>query len=135
MTSTRALAFALIFGLLTGCGSKSGPGNAGAAQTPVLDEVAGLLRAAGASGRAPARLADLTKFESGYPTGYQAVKSGEIVVVYGAKMAGEGDAESAAADVIAYEKKTPTDGGFVLLQNGKVKQMSAAEFNAAPKAK
>jgi hypothetical protein len=37
--------------------------------------------------------------------------------------------------VVAYEKKVPTEGGHVLLQDGTVKQMTAAEFQSAPKAK
>ena len=135
LTRSTAGALALALGLAAGCGSKSGPGAAGAAQVPVLQEVANLLRAATADGRAPAKVGDLAKYSNGYPTAYQAVQSGDVVVVWGAKMAGEGDSGSAAADVIAYEKKVPTEGGWVLLQNGKVKEMTAADFASAPKAK
>jgi hypothetical protein len=35
---------------------------------------------------------------------------------------------------LAYEKATPTDGGYVLLSAGTVKKMTAAEFDTAPKA-
>ena len=38
-------------------------------------------------------------------------------------------------EVAADEKDTPTSGGYVLLSNGEIKQMTAAEFAAAPKAK
>ena len=58
---------------------------------------------------------------------------GAALVVWGARMGGEGQAGS--DEVIAYEKKTPAEGGMVLLQNGKVKTMSSGEFDAAPKAK
>lgn len=102
----------------------------------LLNEVATLLRSHPArGGKGPAKAADLAPFENGGPLGYAAVKSGEIVVVWGATMAGEGDAASGGATgVIAYEKKTPTDGGSVLLASGEVKTMTAAEFAAAPKA-
>ena len=81
------------------------------------------------------RSTDFAKYEAGYPLGYAAVQSGEVVVVWGAKIAGEGDAGSAPANVVAYEKKTPAEGGLVLLQNGTVKEMTASEFASAPKAK
>jgi len=135
MTWTRPLAVAMALAVVAGCGSKSGPGGAGAAQAPVLQEVANLLRAAAAEGRAPSKVADLAKFSTAYPDAYQAVKSGDVVVVWGAKVAGEGETASAAASVIAYEKKAPTEGGWVLLANGEIKEMSADEFKAAPKAK
>ena len=106
-----------------------------APQATALQEVADLLRAAGGEGRAPTKPADLARYESIYSVGYQAVKSGEVVVVWGAKMAGEGEAATAPANVIAYEKKAPTEGGWVLLQNGNVKEMTASQFNSAPKAK
>jgi hypothetical protein len=36
--------------------------------------------------------------------------------------------------VVAYEKKAETEDGWVLLQDGSVKRMTAAELQAAPKA-
>jgi hypothetical protein len=50
-------------------------------------------------------------------------------------MKGEGEVRSGGGEVIAYEKVAPTDGGYVLLTTGEVKEMTAAEFQAAPKAK
>src|SRR5262245_57295670 len=103
-------------------------------QAAALNEVADLLRATtGPDGRGPAKVADLSRMEQLYPRGYQAVKSGDVVVVWGAKMPGEGNPGTDA--VIAYEKKTPTEGGYVLLQNGTVKEISADAFNSYPKAK
>jgi hypothetical protein len=129
-----ALGFAMSILGLAGCGPQS-QGTMSPAGS-VLTDVSDLLRsAAGPDGRGPAKVADLSRFESQFPRGYQAVKSGDVVVVWGAKMPGEGEAATAAAVVIAYEKKVPSEGGYVLLQNGTVKEMSAGEFNAAPKAK
>ena len=76
----------------------------------------------------PAKAADLGAVEPYLPTSAADLRSGEIVYVWGAGLSG-GNA------VIAYDKKAPTDGGWVLLQDGTVKQMSAAEFSSAPKAK
>ncbi len=121
-----------------GCSSK-GPGN-GAAQDKkeLLREVAGLVSAyTGEFKKGPQKLADLARYENGYPLGYEAVKSGEVVVVWGAKMIIEegGGGNTGTTDVVAYLKKVPTEGGAVLLQNNTIKDMTPDEFRAAPKAK
>lgn len=102
----------------------------------MLHEVGGLIRSySGEAGTGPKRVTDLAKFEHGYPLGYAAVRSGEVTVIWGATVAGEGEADAAPAHVVAYESSTPTSGGWVLLQNGRAKEMSADEFRAAPRAK
>lgn len=117
-----------------GCGGSSPPdGPPTPPAVMALQEVGSMLQAS-AGRRGPALAADLAAFEQTMPTGYAAVKSGEVVVVCGAAIPGEGDAASAPDEVVAYEKKAPTDGGHVLLLNGTVKAMTAAEFAAAPKA-
>lgn len=132
--------FALLLGAiaLAGCSSpnQSQQSSQGPGRDAVLQEVGGLIQMySGETGRGPKKAADLAKYENGYPLGYQAVQSGEVVVLWGAKIAGEGEAASGPPDVIAYEKKTPTEGGWVLLQNATAKQMTADEFKTAPKAK
>src|SRR5262245_45542798 len=133
MTFVRCLTVAAGLGLLAGCS----PRNAGAAGDPevtLLQEVNDLLHAgAGASHRAPARLADLRRFENLYPRGYAAVKSGAVVVLWGAPVQGEG-AAGRDERVVAYEKGAPTGGGYALLSAGTVRRMTADEFRAAPKA-
>jgi len=47
---------------------------------------------------------------------------------------GEGDVGNNEV-VLAYEKKVPTEGGYVLMSAGTVMKMSAAEFTSAPKGK
>ena len=42
---------------------------------------------------------------------------------------------SGADVVLAHEKKVPESGGYVLMQDGTVKEMSASEFGSAKKAK
>lgn len=76
----------------------------------------------------PASAAELGNVDALIPNTVEDLKSGEIVYVWGSKLSG-------GSAVVAYEKKAATDGGYVLLQDGTVKQMSAAEFQAAPKAK
>lgn len=96
-------------------------------------EVAGLIRSySGETGKGPTKVADLKKYELGYPLGYAAVQSGQVVILWGSTVAGEGGGGSQS--VVAHEKDVPTAGGFVVLQDGNVKQMTATEFAAAPKA-
>jgi hypothetical protein len=79
----------------------------------------------------PAQLADLTQKEqrTSAPGATRVLQSEEYLVVWGADLAVNDGA------VLAYEKAAPTAGGWVLLRDGTVKQMTAAEFEAAPKAK
>lgn len=123
---------------LAGCSSSSQPtAGSGPTKADELREVGGLISAyTGEHKRGPTKLADLSRYELGYPLGYQAVKTGDVVVVWGAKMTIEegGGGGGGTTDVVAYEKKVPTEGGSVLLQNGTVKEMTAVEFAAAPKA-
>jgi hypothetical protein len=132
-----AVLIALLPCLGAGC---SGPGGGGGsdqtAQEAVLHEVADMLRGAThPDGRGPAKLADLKGSQSLYPHGYQAIKSGEVVVLWGGGVKGEGEAAKSGGEVVAYEKDAPTNGGYVLLTSGEVKKMSASEFQSAPKAK
>lgn len=79
-------------------------------------------------GAAPKKLADVEPFEPSFPAACHALSTGKCVYVWGAGL-GSGTA------VLAYKAETPAEGGPVLLQNGEVKQMTADEFKAAPKAK
>ncbi|HEY7153725.1 MAG TPA: hypothetical protein VH575_07180 [Gemmataceae bacterium] len=135
--TTSTLTFFVVFTaalvLLSGCSSRSG--EEAPAAFGELREVNDLLHAAaGTTGRPPAKLADLDRHQSLFSRGYEAVKSGNVVVLWGAPLKGEEDAGKEEA-VVAYEKAVPTEGGYVLLSAGTVKKMSAAEFQAAPKAK
>jgi hypothetical protein len=132
MLVVRVAALAACVGFVVGCTSRAKQ-EAAAAEFTQLQEVGDLLHAAtGANGRAPAKLTDVDRFKSMFPRGYDAVKSGEIVVLWGAALQGEGDAGKDET-VVAYEKDVPASGGFVLLSAGTVKKMSASEFSSAAK--
>jgi hypothetical protein len=133
MTLARWFVLVASLGLfLPGCSSKP----KGADVPPdltLLQEVNSLLHAAaGAAGRQPTKVDDLNRYKSTYPQGYEAVKSGNVVVLWSTPQKGEGDVGKDET-VLAYEKNVPTEGGYVLLSAGTVKKMTAAEFNAAPK--
>jgi hypothetical protein len=80
----------------------------------------------------PRKPEDFNDFVDSMPTAIQRVKDGEYVVAWGA---GRSAAPGASGQILVYEKKAPTEGGAVLLRDGTVKQVTAAEFSAAPKAK
>jgi hypothetical protein len=134
MTLVRCVVIATGLGVALGCSSSQPVGEVPPAYT-LLQDVDSLLRSSGgAAGRPPARVADMDRYRSMYPRGYAAVKSGDVVVLWGTALKGEGDAGKDEV-VVAYEKSAPSDGGHVLLSAGTVKKMTAAEFNEAPKAK
>jgi hypothetical protein len=76
----------------------------------------------------PARVEDLTGYVDSLPNALGRIQSGEYEVVWGATLA---KSAPAAGGVLAFEKKASADGGAVLLRDGTVKQMTAAEFAAA----
>jgi hypothetical protein len=125
----RFVVTAASLGLVMGCSSQ--PQAPAAREFALLRDVSDLLHAAAAR-RPPAKLADLDRFQSTYPVGYDAVKSGAVVVLWGAALQGEGEVGKNET-VVAYEKDVPTTGGYVLLSAGTVKKMTVAEFEAAPK--
>ncbi len=123
--------FAVVTALaLAGCGGDSKQVAVDEVRKTELTELGDLLKMlAGEGKRPPARLADLAELEPFLPTAGAGLRNGEIVYLWGAGFVDGGTA------VVAYEKKAPAEGGWVLLQNGTTKTMTADEFKAAPKAK
>jgi hypothetical protein len=88
-----------------------------------------------ANGKAPAGVQDLAKMAQGDPDATAAValvQSGQVVFIYNVKVTEM--TQGASDTVLGYEAGVPAGGGFVLLGDGSVRQMTAAEFQAAPKA-
>ena len=131
----RRLVLAAVFGVLvavaggTGCGGGAGGGDVAPADQAqlALTELGNLLRA---PNRPPAKLADLAAFEQTFSLGFNAVKTGEVVVLWGTPMLGEGDAGKGGGTVVAYEKSAPTAGGWALYTSGDVKKVAAADIPA-----
>jgi len=122
----------LVFGLAAGCGTTASP----AADKELfyqgsLGEVGGIYESYIADAKKPpTKLADLTKYELGMPTGYKELKEGNVVVLWGAPIS-DGDADK----VFAYEKSVPESGGHVLMADGKtIKTLTAEQFKSVPKA-
>jgi len=65
----------------------------------------------------------------------KSIASGKYVVLWGVDTRKFLQARTAAETILAYERETPEQGGLVVTVNGTVKGMTAADFQAAPKAK
>jgi len=116
--------------LAAGCNDSKGTLSADAVRKLALEELGRMLKDLPADGRKPpARLAELEPVEPMIPTAGPMIRSGDLVYLWGAGYAAGGN------KVVAHEKAAPTEGGYVLLEDGSVKKMSAGEFQSAPKAK
>ena len=126
--------YLLVFFLTMTCGCSS---ELGKSVNPVEAEGTSSLRDLGEmlrlAGKPVAKLADLADVKNQFDDTFRLLEKGEIVVVWGAQMPGEGS--PGTTDIVGYLKKVPTEGGLVLLLNGTIKQMSASEFGSAKKAK
>lgn len=119
---------------LAGCGAEkksSAPNEP--SQSDLLMEVIGLIRNhTAAKGKGPQKIADLAPYETEYQHGFAAAKSGDIVIVWGSTVAGEGG--GGGKTVVAYLKAVPESGGEVALEDGTIAKMSAGELASALKA-
>lgn len=76
----------------------------------------------------PAKAADLSPMEPAFPDAVRLLASGECAYAWGAGL------EPGKQAVLAYPKNAVDSGGPVLLQDGTIREMTAAEFASAPKA-
>jgi hypothetical protein len=114
---------------LLGCGTRPPQEPLIARADLELQEVRELYRMyANEKGRPPTRLSDLQAYEAGFPYGYQALQRGLCVVRWGMPLTG------APTAILAHEKDAAQKGGWVLLRDGTVQQMTAPEVQAALKA-
>ncbi len=82
--------------------------------------------------RGPKNLKELNIKGQQYPIAVGMIKSGDLVVQWGAPLSPEGKAANA---ILAYVKTVPERGGNVLMQDSMtINKMTADEFKTAPKA-
>jgi hypothetical protein len=112
--------------------ARAGLGRAGPTAADGLGNLRDLFRLA-ASGKAalPKSLAEFTSQEPFYPVAGPFVLSGEIGCAWGA---GLKQGPEAAKRVLAFETRAAQDGGWVMFQDGTIREVTAEEFAAAPKA-
>jgi hypothetical protein len=128
----RALVGALLSLMLSGCG-----GRQDFKEMPTdergLKQFAELYRNYTTKNkRGPKSLKELAVKGQGHPIAQEMLNSGELIVQWGAPLVAENENADA---VLAYVKTVPEQGGKVLMQDGwTIKNMTADEFKAAPKA-
>lgn len=116
-------------GILAGCSDKPRKMTLSEERKAELEELGHMLKTLAEEGRKPpTKLAELEPVEPMIPVASPAIRNGDIVYIWGVGYA------SGGANVVAYDKSVATEGGYVLLQDGTVKEMSANEFQSAPKA-
>lgn len=122
----RVVAVALAV-FVAGCGGTPTPepatGGIGESSLAVMGEMLHSFR-----GKPPKDKSDFKTYRTAYPDLVDAIQEGRLVYQYGAGI------KPGSQAVLAYGKDTANAGGAVLLQDGTVKEMTAAEFAAAPKA-
>lgn len=121
----------------TGCGSSTAPPPQEVVESINLRELGEAYRTyVLAKKAAPKKLTDIRQYESGYPMAFAGLKNKELEVFWGGELL-EPEAvvpEVSSETILAFESKTPNEGGYVLLTNREIKKMTPDEFKAAPKA-
>ena len=86
-----------------------------------------------AAGKAtlPKSLAEFTALEPFYPVAGPFVLSGDISCAWGAGLRGGAEA---ARRILAFETRAAKEGGWVMFQDGTIREVTAEEFAAAAKA-
>jgi hypothetical protein len=79
------------------------------------------------TGKAPAKAEDLAPFFDNDQKLVKALKDNEIIFVYGVSQ--NQMPKGTANTILAYEGQCPKQGGMVLMGDGTVRQMTAAEFD------
>jgi hypothetical protein len=83
----------------------------------------------------PQQLSDFNTLRSMAGNGYEALRAGTIVLRYNATLpdTDEDPGHAESNEVLAFQKQVPENGGYVLLLNRTIKNMTADEFKAAPR--
>jgi hypothetical protein len=85
-----------------------------------------------ATGKPPAKAEDLAAFLCNNKRMVDLLKNEDIVFFYGVGIAQM--TEGTSKTILAYDKEVPDKGGLVLMGDGSVQKVSAAEFKNATKA-
>ena len=120
--------------LAAGCGSSNRTPTPAEGEELSLTQVGDLCRHYQfAKNKPPAKLDDLSTIKTQGTNGFEAVRTGAVILRFGAKLPdiAEDPGQSESEEVLAYMKEVPESGGKVLLLNRKVVTMSADAFKAA----
>lgn len=111
---------------ISGCGDSDRVGPSGDTAEIALKDFGQMLKSLPADNiKPPTKMSEFDRVEPMAPMGGEALKNGTIVYIWGL-----GYMEGSSR-VVAYEKNAESAGGWVLLQDGNVKKMSADEAKTA----
>jgi hypothetical protein len=81
----------------------------------------------------PKSIKDFGRQSAGTPSAYESIRSGAIVVQYGATLpdTNEEPTSDSSQEVLAYPKSVPQQGGPVLMLDRRIRNMTAEAFRAA----
>jgi hypothetical protein len=122
--------------LVAGCGGQNAPRTPDEWDQDNLTQVGELYRHYQFTKKKPPQsFADLNAVRTLAGNGYESIRTGNVVLLYGATLpdTGEEPGEAGSDQVLAYRKEVPESGGYVLMLNRSVKKMTAEEFKAAPR--
>jgi hypothetical protein len=122
--------------LASGCGGSNEPRTPDQVDQDNLSQVGELYRHYQfTKKKPPQKFADLNTVRTLGGNGYEAIRTGNIVLLYGATLpdTAEEPGETGSDQVLAHQKDVPSNGGYVLMLNRTVKKMTAEEFQTAPK--
>jgi hypothetical protein len=117
--------------LVLGCGGSSNTGALPTGAGEAISDTHALLLDVTYGGGTLKSAKDLDTFESRFPKAVAAIKSGEVKVLWGKVIKDN----SPSPEIIAYESKASEQGGWVIKDNGKLSQLSAADFSSQVPAK
>lgn len=119
-----------------GCGGGGGPkdpATTGPKPNDGLQDLKTLLDAVkSGQQKAPKSAAEMAAIEPMFPAAGAFIQNGSIEYVWGTTL---GSGPDATKRMVGFETKAAKEGGFVLLQDGTLKEVSAAEFGGLEKAK
>jgi hypothetical protein len=81
----------------------------------------------------PKLIKDFHRESAGTPSAYESIRSGAIVVQYGATLpdTNEEPTSDSSQEVLAYPKSVPQQRGHVLMLDRRIRNMTAEAFTAA----
>jgi hypothetical protein len=128
---SRFLALLALIGLLAsfGCGDSSSSGSTLPSEEAALRDLGNMLKSISEEKKkTPMKAADLDVYEPIFMSACRGITANKIVYIWGSGYAAD------KKEIVAHETTTESAGGYVLLQDGTVKKMTADEFKSAPKA-
>lgn len=127
--TTRLWILVLVVAAVGPSGCSRSTATADTSLKPALLDFAQFLEAIPGDGiKPPKKLAEFLPREPMAPVAAEHLQTGRMVYFWGAGLVQGGQR------IIAYDKDVETSRGWVLLENGTVREMTTAEFAAAPKA-